>query len=149
MVDRYSTTDPCNSPRRARLEDNPLSPVRLGSWLYSIYAKSFEQEFETCAVCLAGNEGPLVAEFFYPDFGGTWKVLNGLTVYGCVRWGHTFRSNVWPPTSRKDYTTTRWMNGWAPKHGSDGGYYEPGITYVGESPSVMFADTVIGTSWLY
>jgi len=43
------------------------------------------QDFETCAVCLSGLEG--LRYVLTPPAKGS------LTVYGCVRWGHSFVKN--------------------------------------------------------
>ena len=53
---------------------SPFDWVNVGPRL-----KSLRQDFITCAVCLNGNEGPAR---------GLLGIYTGVTVYGCVKWGH-------------------------------------------------------------
>ena len=85
-----ATVDPCPDPKNnmaigtATLGDRPnFNQNFLDPLLYN-------QDLETCAVCLKGVEGPKAKKYF--------------TIYGCVKWGHElFRDAALTTAERPGY----------------------------------------------
>ena len=131
------TTNPCVLGRRyITWRDAPgadeLTP------LINIRLKSITQNFWSCVVCLAGNEGPVTELVnpgdYEPDdvFPHGETKYTGMTVYGCVNWGHSI---YW---SKKDgkYIYKRWVAGNEQTHSVR--------NYVGvEPPVVEWQDPVL------
>ena len=110
---KHSTTsDPCNNElfarRKIELTDSPNAPNAwkgIGSRL-----RSLSQQFITCVVCLEGNEGiNFEHEILWP---GIYKHhIKGITVYGCIHWGHQIK---WSGKANK-YIYKRFADGvWDP-----------------------------------
>ena len=81
-----TSSNPCkNPPTIANFSDRP------GFDRFFMQPALFRQDFEVCAVCLRGKEGPVGNN--HPFWGVSGQ---GATVYGCITWGHMF----WPTLSR-------------------------------------------------
>jgi RHS repeat-associated protein len=89
---QQTTVDPMSLGAMIMTNDSPSAQVYaiwgLGRKLHYLW-----QRFETCAVCLRGNEAD--------------KNYRGLTVYGCVSWEH----HVWRPADSPNYYYRRELAG--------------------------------------
>jgi RHS repeat-associated protein len=86
------TNNPCGSAGAIDLRDRPSTYETIRG---AFRLLKLDQRFETCVICLDGIEGPRFSSI--TTIPHRTDIL-GITVYGCVKWGHSI---VWEGSRRK------------------------------------------------
>ena len=106
-------TNPCVRPVSIATMSDAPGLRDLWSTCYALrpfLLYRLEQKFETCVVCLDGNEGPNI-EFRPAVQGGEFASIEGLTVYGCLKWTHSWQMLHRPQSDASDFVTRRLLEG--------------------------------------
>ncbi len=104
---------PCLGKGTLTANDAPNATVEV----FGVVRK-LRQSFVTCAVCLSGIEGPVGK-----------NPVTGITVYGCVKWGHeiTIRSRTFFGWGKRTWNVRRWLWPHGPKSGVASGIWDGSI----------------------